>query len=101
MPAGRVEVTLAPLTAAARGVAVWLGATLVAIAGLTAAGYARPVFINEPPVLAGAFLLGALVAAAGVWRREPGVAALAWLLANALLAVVTLAFPVALGLAPT
>jgi hypothetical protein len=42
-----------------------------------------------------------LVAAAGVWRREPGVAALAWLLANALLAVVTLAFPVALGLAPT
>lgn len=95
-----MEVTLAPLTSAARGVAVWLGAALAAIAGLTAAGIARPVFVNEPQVMAGGFLLGALVAAAAVWRREPATPALAWLLANALLAALALAFPVALGLAP-
>ncbi|MCA1818524.1 MAG: hypothetical protein LC620_00465 [Halobacteriales archaeon] len=94
-----MEVTLAPLTAAARGVAVWLGATAVAIAGLTAAGLAHPIFINEAPVLAGGFLLGAMVAAVAVWRREPAVAALSWLLANALLAAVVLAFPVEFGLA--
>jgi hypothetical protein len=94
-----MEVTLAPLTAAARGVAVWLGATLVAIAGLTAAGLARPVFVNEAPVMAGGFLLGALVAASAVWRREPPLPGLAWLLVNALLAGAALLFPVALGLA--
>jgi hypothetical protein len=96
-----MEVTLAPLTAAARGVAVWLGLTLVVIAGLTAVGAAHPVFVNEAPVVAGGFLLGALVAAFAVWRREPPVAALSWLLADALLAGAALAFPVALGLAPS
>jgi FtsH-binding integral membrane protein len=95
-----MEVTLAPLTAAARGVAIWLGATLVVIAGLTAVGAAHPVFINEAPVVACGFLLGALVAAFAVHRREPAPAALAWLAANVVLAGAALAFPVALGLAP-
>jgi hypothetical protein len=95
-----MEVTLAPLTAAARGVAVWLGATLVVVAGLTAVGAARPVFINEPQVTAAGFLLGALVGAIAVWRREPAPAALAWLAVDVLLAGACLAFPVALGLAP-
>jgi FtsH-binding integral membrane protein len=94
-----VEVTLSPLTSAARGVALWLGATLVVIAGLTAAGVAEPAFRNEPPVLAASFLLGALVAAFALWRREPPTAALAWLLVNAILAGACVAFPVALGLA--
>ena len=94
-----MEVTLAPLTAAARGVALWLGLTLVVIAGLTAAGVAQPAFINEAPVLAGSFLLGALVAAFAVWKGEPSVPALSWLLADALLAALCVLFPVALGLA--
>ncbi|HUR61998.1 MAG TPA: hypothetical protein VM286_06505 [Candidatus Thermoplasmatota archaeon] len=94
-----MQVTLNPLTAAARGVTLWLGTTLVLLAGLAAAGAAEPAFVNEAPVLAGCFLLGALVAAVAVWRGEPPVAALAWLLSNALLAGLVLAFPVALGLA--
>jgi hypothetical protein len=95
----RVEVTLSPLTAAARGVGLWLGFTLVVIAGLTALGVAQPAFVNEAPVLAACFLLGALVAAFAVWRQEPAVPALSWLLADALLAGACVLFPVALGLA--
>lgn len=94
-----VQVSLAPLTDAARGVALALAATVAAVAGLTAAGVMRPAFPNEAPVVAGAFLLGALVAASAVWRREPQVRALGWALVNAILAALVLAFPVALGLA--
>lgn len=93
-----MEVTLSPLTAAARGVGLWLGLTLVAVAGLTAAGAAQPAFVNEAPVLAACFLLGSLVAAWAIRRGEPAVAALSWLLVDAVLAGLCLAFPVALGL---
>jgi len=94
-----VEVNLAPLTAAARGVALWLGLTVVVIAVLTAGKIMRPAFVNEPQVTAAAFLLGALVGAVGVWKREPLAGALSWVGADIGLALCVLAFPSALGLA--
>ncbi len=94
-----MQVTAEPLTTAARGVALWLGATVVVVAGLSAADLLHPVFPNEAGVMALGFLLGALVAATAVWRREPPIAALAWLLVNALLAGAVLVLRVPLGLA--
>lgn len=94
-----VELADEPLTATARGVALWLGATLAVVALLTSVGAMEPAFVNEPEVVAVGFLLGAFVAAAAIWRREPARMALTWVLLNVALAAGTLAFPVALGLA--
>lgn len=94
-----MEVSLTPLTAASRGVVVWLGTTVAVIAALTSAHVWRPPFPNEPPVVACFFLVGAFVGGVAVWRREPATSALVWTLLNAALAAVVLAFPVAAGLA--
>lgn len=94
-----MEPTLTPLTSACRGVALWLGTTVVVVAALTAAGVMRPAFVNEPGVTAFGFLLGSLVGAVAVWRREPAVGALSWTVANAALALCVLAWPAPLGLA--
>jgi len=94
-----VEPSLTPLTATSRGVGLWLGLTVIVVAVLTGAGLMRPAFPNEAEVVAGTFLVGAFVGAAAVWRKEPATAALSWALANALLAVLVLAFARQVGLA--
>lgn len=100
MPWTGVEASLTPLTAASRGVAIWLGATLALIAALTAARVMRPAFPNEPGIVAFTFGLGALVGILGMVRKEPRTAALSWAGINVLLAVGAVVFAVPLGLAP-
>ncbi len=94
-----MQINLAPLTAAARGVALWLGTTVVLVAGLTAAGIMRPAFPNEGPVVAVGFLLGALVGGAAVWKGEPHKVALAWTGIDLILAGCAMFLAVPLGLA--
>jgi len=94
-----VETSLAPYTTAARGVGLWLAATVAFVAVLTAAGVMQPAFPNEAEVTAATFLLGAFLAGLAVWQREPATPALAWALVDALLAAGVLLFAKPIGLA--
>ncbi|MES2154461.1 MAG: hypothetical protein V4510_04930 [bacterium] len=94
-----MEPSLTPFTAASRGVALWLAATVALVSALTAAGVMKPAFPNEAGMVAIACLLGAFLAAIGVWKAEPPKAAIAWLVVNVAVAAVALAIPVPLGLA--
>ncbi len=98
-PWRRVEVTLAPLTTASRWVALLLGGTVVVLAGAAAIGVARPAYPNEAGVVALGFLLGALVAAWGLWKKEPAKSALVWCGIDVVLAGLSVAFAGPLGLA--
>ena len=93
-----MDTTTSPLTAAARGVFVWMACGVAAIAVFSSIGVMRPAFPNEGALAAFAFLAGGFVAGWAVWKKEPASAALTWAFVDTACALVVLAWPVPLGL---